>query len=572
MGTDAQSKEPIQVEKESAKQERRTPQILKLRIQYRGRYPRDPEFVLPNWYRDFEIVDKTTLEQLATAILQILGWFEDHLYEFKIKHHHFVNFGDDDDYVVDAKEPCVSCAIPMHLIDFTRRDSFEFIFDFGELHTFRLTVIAICPVTVKRSSVPRVLSYRGKNILQYPWVLSRRAACAARRRQPTVGDPGRPKDRWRIRFLLQEDKRQLVEWRESNDKRLWQKAVTVLDNRSVIPEEIARKVELPVDVIRDWITTYNHQGLAGLNPPRKKPSPGKKGAALERRRKGVLGLIHSRPHAFGINRASWNRASLAIAYKQCHGETISVSTVGRIIQKAGYKIKRARRVLSSPDPEYREKVDLVLSTLRKLQPNELFFFIDELGPLRVKKYGGRGFVHGKDVDTVPQEQPNKGSVTMSGALNATTNQVSWIYSSAKDTQAMIDLIEILFNQHPLTSRIYLTWDAASWHKSGVLVEWLDTFNEEVSTSGFGPTIHLVPLPRSSQFLDVIEAVFSGMKRAVIHHSDYQSEDEMKTAISRHFVERNGFFRDNPKRAGQKIWDIDFFQDMESLNSGNYREW
>ena len=104
------------------------------------------------------------------------------------------------------------------------------------------------------------------------------------------------------------------------------------------------------------------------------------------------------------------------------------------------------------------------------------------------------------------------------------------------------------------------------------MEWLDAFNVETTSSGFGPTIHLVPLPTSSQFLDVIEAVFSGMKKAVIHHSDYQSEDEMKTAISRHFVERNDYFRDNPKRAGKKIWEVDFFQDMENLNSGNYREW
>jgi len=575
MATDGHSKEPTQVEGRPPKQARRTPHIVKLRIQYRGKCPKAPEFVLPNWYRDFEIEDKITLEQLATMVLEILGWTEDHLYEFKIKNCCYVNFGNDDDfddYIVDAKEPCVSCAIPMHLIDFNRGDSFEFMFDFGELHTFRLTVVAKYPVTLKRSSIPRVLSWRGKNIPQYPGVLSRQAARAARSQQPTVGDPGRPKDRWRIRFVRQEDKRQLVEWRESNDKRLWQKAVTVLENRSLIPEEIAKKVELPVDDIRDWITTYNHQGLAGLNPPRKKRSPGKKEAAVERKSKGVLSLIHSRPNAFGINRASWNRASLAIAYKQCYEETISVATVGRIVKKAGYKIKKARRVLSSPDPEYREKVDLVLGTLRNLQPNELFFFIDELGPLRVKKYGGRGFVHEKDAYTIPQEQPIKGSVIMSGALSATTNQVSWLYSSAKDTQAMIDLIEILFNQHPFTSRMYLTWDAVSWHKSGLLVEWLDAFNAETTSSGFGPTIHLVPLPTSSQFLDVIEAVFSGMKKAVIHHSDYQSGGEMKTAISRHFLERNDYFRDNPKRAGKKIWEIDFFQDMENLNAGNYREW
>lgn len=572
MSNDAQSKGPIQVEGKLPKLEQRTLHVLKLRIEYRGRGPRDPEFVLPNWYRDFEIADKTTLEQLATIVLEILGWSEDHLYEFRIKNCCYVNFGNDDDYIVDANAPCVSCAIPMRLIDLNRGDSFEFIFDFGELHTFRFTVVAIYPITFKRSSIPCVLSYRGKNILQYPGVLSREAARAARSQQPTVGRPRRPKNPWRIRFVRQEDKRELVEWRGSNDKRLWQKAVTVLENRTLIPEEIAKKVELPVDAIQGWITTYNRQGLAGLNPPRKKRSPGKKGAALERRRKGILDLIHSRPQAFGINRASWNHAALVSAYKQRYGETISKSTVGKILQKAGYKIKKARRVLSSPDPEYREKVDLVLSTLRNLRPNELFFFIDELGPLRVKKYGGRAFVHENDAYTVPQEQPTKGSVTMSGALSATTNQVSWLYSSAKDTQAMIDLIEILFNQHPFTSRIYLTWDAASWHKSGLLVEWLDAFNAETASSGFGPTIHLVPLPTSSQFLDVIEAVFSGMKKAVIHHSDYPSEDEMKTAISRHFVERNVYFRDNPKRAGNKIWEIDFFQDLENLNSGNYREW
>ena len=564
--------EAIEIEGKSAKRERRIPRILKLHMQYRGRYPSDPEFVLHNWYRDFEIADKTTLEQLAGIILQILGWMEDHLYEFKIKGRRYVYFGNDGDYVVDAKDACISCEIPLHLIGFSRGDAFEFIFDFGELYTFRFTVVAIYPLTLKHPPMPRVLSYRGKNVLQYPWMLSRQAASAARGRQPTVGRSGRPKDRWRIRFVREEDERQLVEWRASNDKRLWQKAVTVLDHRSLLPEEIAKKIEVPVDVIQGWITTYNRQGLAGLNAPRKKRSPGKKGAALERKKKRILGLIHGRPQAFGINRASWNLPSLAAAYKQCYGEIISESNVGRVIQKAGYKIKKARRVLSSPDPEYREKVDLVLSTLRNLQPKELFFFIDELGPLRVKKYGGRAFVHEKDALTVPQEQSHKGSVTMSGALNATTNQVSWLYSSAKDTQAMIELIEILFNQHPFTSRIYLTWDAASWHKSGPLVEWLDAFNAETTSSGFGPTIHLVPLPTSSQFLDVIEAVFSGMKKAVIHHSDYQSEDEMKTAISRHFVERNGHFRDNPKRAGKKIWEIDFFRDMESLNSGNYREW
>jgi hypothetical protein len=43
-------------------------------------------------------------------------------------------------------------------------------------------------------------------------------------------------------------------------------------------------------------------------------------------------------------------------------------------------------------------------------------------------------------------------------------------------------------------------------------------------------------------------------------------------ISQHFRERNAHFKDNPRRAGKKIWEIDFFCDHGSLPSGNYREY
>ena len=105
-----------------------------------------------------------------------------------------------------------------------------------------------------------------------------------------------------------------------------------------------------------------------------------------------------------------------------------------------------------------------------------------------------------------------------------------------------------------------------------LVDWLDAFNLKTTETKEGPLITLVPLPSCSQFLNVIESVFGVMKKAVIHHSDYQSAHQMKSAISQHFRERNAHFKDNPRRAGKKIWEIDFFRDHGSLPSGNYREY
>ena len=68
-----------------------------------------------------------------------------------------------------------------------------------------------------------------------------------------------------------------------------------------------------------------------------------------------------------------------------------------------------------------------------------------------------------------------------------------------------------------------------------------------------PIVKLAPLPSGAQFLNIIESVFSGMARAIIHNSDYQSVQECMKAINRYFEERNQYYIENPKRAGNKIW-------------------
>ena len=125
--------------------------------------------------------------------------------------------------------------------------------------------------------------------------------------------------------------------------------------------------------------------------------------------------------------------------------------------------RSARQVLTSSDPDYRAKVEILLQTLRTLADTEMLFFVDELGPVAVRKYGGRSFVKKGHAFVVPQLQTPKGSVVLAGALSATTNQMTWCFVRSKDSTAMIDLVELLFCQHRDKTHLYLTWDAASWH-------------------------------------------------------------------------------------------------------------
>lgn len=108
---------------------------------------------------------------------------------------------------------------------------------------------------------------------------------------------------------------------------------------------------------------------------------------------------------------------------------------------------------------------------------------------------------------------------------------------------MIKLIDLLLAQYPDDETLYLCWDAVSWHNSNILKTYLKDH----------PKIRLAPLPASTQFLNVIESVFAGLAKAVIHNSDYQNAEACKTAITEHFLKRNADFKANPKRAGRKIW-------------------
>jgi transposase len=535
--------------------------------------------IRPNWSREFTVLERYTLEQLSEIILHILGWERDHLFEFRFADRvcaHLV-YLEEDELFVDAENQCTSCDIPLRHLGISAGDVFAYIFDFGNYHSFRVTVRDIRPTRIGEI-VPALLCFQGKNILQYPGSMRQSGARLFRNRPPAVIPPQPARDRHRIRFIRAKDGSVLREWRASNNKKQWQKAVAILESRNLSPKNIAAKIERSENDVEKWIKAFNRFGLEGLKKPDGSRGPAKsrerdrRAAVRDQKIRRILEIVHAKPSAYGINRSSWHRPSIVRAYEQEHKETISVGYAGHLLRQSGYAIRKARKVLTSPDPRYREKVDLLLSTLQNLKPGELFFFVDELGPLRVKKYGGRAFVRKNEVLTYPQEQAPRGVIMMSGALSATTNQMTWVYGRAKDTAAMIDLIELLYNQYFSSPKLYVTWDTASWHKSAMLVEWLDVFNSTTRVTGEGPLIELVPLPTSSQFLDVIEAVFSGMKRAVVHHSNYSDASEMKKAISLHFAERNAHFRENPRRAGKQVWKIDFFDDNENIRSGNYREW
>jgi hypothetical protein len=168
---------------------------------------------------------------------------------------------------------------------------------------------------------------------------------------------------------------------------------------------------------------------------------------------------------------------------------------------------------------------------------------------------------------------SKGFLIIIAALELSTNQVTHFYSQKKDTEEMIKLLDLLLCQYRSMDRIFLSWDAASWHISKKLFKSIEE-NNKVAKSCGGSMVEVVPLPAGAQFLNVIESVFSGMARAVVQNSDYQSIDDAKTAIDMHFYKRNSEFKNNPRKAGKKIWGsertVSKFSESQNCKDPRYR--
>ena len=339
---------------------------------------------------------------------------------------------------------------------------------------------------------------------------------------------------------------------KSGPLRQRKKAVAVLAHRQGITiRTMAGHLSMSRVSVRKYIRAFAEGGAENLFATTKRI--GGRRAENEQVRRAVFALLHEPPSSIGINRTTWRMADLTKALQE-KGTPVCAQIVREITRSAGWRWRKARKVLTSSDPEYRQKVQHIQCILRKLQESEAFFSIDEFGPFAIRAHGGRRLVGPGEVPTIPQHQRSKGGLIMTAALELSRNQITHFYSPRKDTAEMLRMLARLIDQYKNKSRIYLSWDAASWHMSRMLYDRVSKHNESTMKGELlGPTVALAPLPAGAQFLNVIESVFSGMARAILANSNYASIDEARAAIDRYLRERNEKFASAPKRAGGAIW-------------------
>jgi transposase len=183
-------------------------------------------------------------------------------------------------------------------------------------------------------------------------------------------------EKFDTQLVREKDRSILEQWRKSKNKRKWEKAVVILESNNLSAKQLSVKIERPVKIIQKWVRDYTNQGIGSIEKDRKKGDRSKYDKIIFEKTNRILEILHQNPRLFGINRSNWSCQCIANVYKKEYGENLSKCTVARYLKNnSNYKIGKSRKVLTSPDPNYREKVELLLKILHSLKPEEMLFFL-----------------------------------------------------------------------------------------------------------------------------------------------------------------------------------------------------
>jgi transposase len=210
------------------------------------------------------------------------------------------------------------------------------------------------------------------------------------------------------------------------------------------------------------IGRFKSGGLKALEDQRKYNGVQKADAGVDR---AVKQMLRQSPQDYGWSRPTWTRELLIGTLREKLGVRISVSTVGRVLQRLGARLGRPRPVVGCPWTAARRK-----RRLRELQQlveaanaDEVVLYQDEVDIHLNPKVGVDWMLPGQQKLVITPGQNKKRY--LAGALDARTGELVWTEGDRKHSAFFCQHVDELMERYREKQRVHLILDNYIIHKS-----------------------------------------------------------------------------------------------------------
>lgn len=279
--------------------------------------------------------------------------------------------------------------------------------------------------------------------------------------------------------------------------------------------------------VRKWRDHYLEEGIDGLKTRKRTGRPPRIGPTS---RCQVVALACGKPEDFGVaHRTQWTMDSLVEAYEEQRRQapsldSMSRTSVLRILNKADIRPHRIKMWLHSPDPLFREKVTDICGLYLAPPAGSHVLCVDEKTGMQAlgRKHPGRNAKPGQDA-RMDYEYVRNGTRKLIACWNVQTGEV---YGEVRKNRKAVDLIEFMENlaaRYP-TGDVHIIWDNLNIHHDGPSARWTK-FNKR-----HGGRFHFHYTPIHASWVNQVELWFGIFHRRVLRYGVFDSLEDLDEAV------------------------------------------
>lgn len=289
---------------------------------------------------------------------------------------------------------------------------------------------------------------------------------------------------------------------------------------------IAASLDRSLPSVSKWRGRVAQQGVAGL---REVQRPGRPRRIGEAQRLQLLALACEPAEDRG-------RATLTLD-ELCERAVgrgvvphISRSHLQRILQAGDVRPHRVRQWLHSPDPQFRDKVNVICELYRQAPPGAVVLSIDEKTGIQA--------IERKHADRAPQpgrarrrefEYIRHGTQALTAALDVHSGRLLGRCTDRRTQAELVDFMEEVARAYP-QGTVHVVWDNLNTHRAQAVWEH---FN---ARHGGRFVFHFTPLHAS--WVNQIELLFGIYARRVLRHASHTSTAHLRERTEAFIAQRN----------------------------------
>ena len=301
--------------------------------------------------------------------------------------------------------------------------------------------------------------------------------------------------------------------------------IALMASRGDSSEAISAALRVSVQTVSQWRGRLARLGVEGLV---EKARSGRPRRLTEAERLEVISLACEPAEEDG--RATPTLDEL-VERSMARGvvDRISRSHLHRILQAGDLRPHRVQQWLHSPDPAFREKVNVICGLYRKAPKNSVVLSIDEKTGMQA--------IERKHLDRPPRpgrfrrrefEYIRHGTQALIAALDVHTGRT---LATCGDTRTQADLLafmEQVAAAYP-KGAVHVVWDNLNTHRSAV---W-EGFNER-----HGGRFHFHFTPYHASWVNQVELLFGVYSRRVLRNASHTSKAHLQQRTLTFFQKRN----------------------------------